>query len=587
MTHIRTLLRWDVVVWLFVFSLFIFLNFFTGSDAIIIDILNFPFILGTCFITLSLLTSDFISPSLHEISRNVFGMSDRISGMTLLALGNAIPEITTTYHSMNTNVTSLAIGELYGGVFFLLTVVLGSMSMWSTIKIGRIPGNNVNSIVYDRGNYFQDVITLLVGLTIATVYLHDGRLSVIECISMVIMFIVCSLALVFNSKVNEISDGIDNCCLENEPLIPQAADRFNNEEERRRYEIKVRIRKHMRQKYHGWVNIRLKDFLAIWGNQYDLDDEINTLQPLLKNVRHVSLDNHLRPSLQGISPYDRPVTAKSLSFDHLPTLSQDVFESGSDIECSVTPIGTHTGDIIENDTDLTILQQAVFLLTAPISYSLHFVIPTPVETLTHLTRLQIYVLAPVIFYWSVLSWQVTFLVMPIMAIMLRIALSFFETKKILSIITFSMSLATISGVVQIIVKVLTNYIEKLNLEGSLIGMTILAWGNNVGDLISNLTFIKIGIVDISMGACFGSPLLYFLLGIGVDGILLTLLQKKAINFTFDSHMCVCCLGILVSFLTYIVAVPLNDWKIDKKISCVLLMDYITINGINLFIQVSK
>ena len=55
--------------------------------------------------------------------------------MTLLALGNAVPDITSTYQAMSADATTMAVGELFGGIFFLLTVVLGSMALVKPIEL--------------------------------------------------------------------------------------------------------------------------------------------------------------------------------------------------------------------------------------------------------------------------------------------------------------------------------------------------------------------------------------------------------------------------------------------------------------------
>lgn len=42
---------------------------------------------------------------------------------------------------------------------------------------------------------------------------------------------------------------------------------------------------------------------------------------------------------------------------------------------------------------------------------------------------------------------------------------------------------------------------------TLLGLTVLAWGNSIGDLISNTTMAKLGFANMGVSACFGSPLL--------------------------------------------------------------------------------
>ena len=42
---------------------------------------------------------------------------------------------------------------------------------------------------------------------------------------------------------------------------------------------------------------------------------------------------------------------------------------------------------------------------------------------------------------------------------------------------------------------------------TLLGLTVLAWGNSIGDLISNTTMARLGFANMGVSACFGSPLL--------------------------------------------------------------------------------
>lgn len=94
-----------------------------------------PLSLLACFITLGIITSDYLTPNLAVISQEILFISDRVSGMTLMALGNALPDITSTYKTMKRDATTLAIGESFGAIFFLLTVVIGSMLMVRNIQL--------------------------------------------------------------------------------------------------------------------------------------------------------------------------------------------------------------------------------------------------------------------------------------------------------------------------------------------------------------------------------------------------------------------------------------------------------------------
>ena len=50
---------------------------------------------------------------------------------------------------------------------------------------------------------------------------------------------------------------------------------------------------------------------------------------------------------------------------------------------------------------------------------------------------------------------------------------------------------------------------------SILGLTILAWGNSVGDLSTNMSMAKRGLANMSITACFAGPVFNLLVGLGV------------------------------------------------------------------------
>jgi sodium/potassium/calcium exchanger 6 len=47
----------------------------------------------------------------------------------------------------------------------------------------------------------------------------------------------------------------------------------------------------------------------------------------------------------------------------------------------------------------------------------------------------------------------------------------------------------------------------INLSDVILGLTVLAWGNSLGDFISNLSMARQGFPKMGISACFGGPLL--------------------------------------------------------------------------------
>jgi len=58
-----------------------------------------------------------------------------------------------------------------------------------------------------------------------------------------------------------------------------------------------------------------------------------------------------------------------------------------------------------------------------------------------------------------------------------------------------------------------------NLSESILGLTILAWGNCLLDFLSNLAVARKGFPRMGIAACFGAPFLTLLLGVGIPSII--------------------------------------------------------------------
>merc|ERR1711862_236767 len=65
------------------------------------------------------------------------------------------------------------------------------------------------------------------------------------------------------------------------------------------------------------------------------------------------------------------------------------------------------------------------------------------------------------------------------------------------------------------VAVLETFGRNLGISSSVLGITVLAWGNSVGDLVADTALAKQGLARTAVAGCFGSPLLSDVLGLGV------------------------------------------------------------------------
>lgn len=669
--------------------------YYVKPDLIVHQLYTIPVTLMTCFILLGLLTSDFLTPSLSDISRNILHMSDRISGMTLLALGNGIPEITSAYQSMKVGSTSLAIGELVGGIFFLTTVVIGLMGLIRTIYITNLGKefNYINILTYDRSHYIQDVSALCGMLVVSSLALWDGELRLWECIVLMLCYVIHVICLIYQIKkekyeVNadsELNNVVNNdiCDIisiheptvdniepyiddEENQTLQQTISRFNGKELIRRDKIRCQIREYLKHNYRGRVRMTLRDCIDIWENdeifnqdkEYDNSNfSVEDIVPILNKKRTNSLQENISNyGSQNEVPINRNLMVpgkskdqsntqlglrKSMSLDFLPGLADITPEDDVAIQIDgertantssmrlsreyssstlfsqnqnhVYVRGYRLYHYLTNPKSYTMPHFEFFLLlvTTPISIVIHTLFPTPNDTHTRVEEsiaimhmIQILV-SPITIYLLILHHLPNFLFIISWASVSLIyyiwckyneSRSMIITRNLLSITGFLVSIFAISFVVNIIVTILRNWTTRFHISESILGITVFAWGNSVGDLVSNLTFVKSGLVETALGACFGSPLLYFLFGVGFDGFSLMVLgylhmgnheryNNWKINFTIDSQLKLSIVGILIAMSIFFIGIPLNKWKIDRCITVLLLLDYLIITSINLYLEV--
>jgi len=130
-----------------------------------------------------------------------------------------------------------------------------------------------------------------------------------------------------------------------------------------------------------------------------------------------------------------------------------------------------------------------------------------------------------------------------------------------------------------LVEVLQVLGKMFGISNAILGATVLAWGNSIGDLVSNSAMAKNGFPQMGLGACFGGPALNVLLGMGVASVYKTatsehhLFQLQSPNHTpkllFSG---VFLAGMLASLL---IVVPAARFHIGKPVAIYLSVLYLT------------
>lgn len=172
-------------------------------------------------------------------------------------------------------------------------------------------------------------------------------------------------------------------------------------------------------------------------------------------------------------------------------------------------------------------------------------------------------------------------------------------KPVLCFLGFFVAIAWISTIAGEVVGVLKAFGVILNISDAILGLTIFAVGNSLGDLVADITVAKLGYPMMALSACFGGPMLNILLGIGIGGLYQTLsnanqklkkhpnkpIHYKPYELEVSTTLLISGATLLVTLVFLLIVVPLNKWRMDRKIGIGLIILWATSTVLNVVLEI--
>ncbi|KAH9387925.1 Mitochondrial sodium/calcium exchanger protein [Tyrophagus putrescentiae] len=110
-------------------------------------------------------------------------------------------------------------------------------------------------------------------------------------------------------------------------------------------------------------------------------------------------------------------------------------------------------------------------------------------------------------------------------------------QPLFAFVGFAVGVIFINALSGEIVALLSTIGVLSNLSDSLLGMTLLAWGNCLGDLVSDVAMAKAGYPSMALAAAFSGPMFNLLVGLGLPyTILFAKEQRTFIEVAFNSQL---------------------------------------------------
>ncbi|XP_073971678.1 mitochondrial sodium/calcium exchanger protein-like isoform X1 [Rhodnius prolixus] len=423
-------------------------------------------VLASLFIILSACADNCVVPCIGTIATKL-RMSDTLAGVTVLAFGNGAPDVFTALASKMSGLSQVFYTGIAGGCMFVTTFVAGSVLLIHPFQLDGWP-------------FLRDIIFLLIAYLIIFTCFSIGVLSLHMCLTFIALYMIY-IAIV---------------------LLGQYANM--------RY-VKMKLRDQEKSKQS--TEQKLQETLQRQKSIYS--------QYLILREQRFS---------RGVASINELTRNKQMGQVRLnESMWQQLYRS-------LLPF------TVVDWAFMPWYEKALNVLQAPVSVVLKLAIP--VCNLQQpqggwcklLVCINMCVCLPVTFFSfsdvthefgrATLVYNIPNYVFISLPGLIAAVLILFFTKVdkaprgnwILAFIGFPIAIVVVNFACQTVVLVLESLGTRFGVSYSTLGMTLLAWGNSLGDLVSNTTLAKNGMPKMALAACFGSPLFTCIFGAGIASL---------------------------------------------------------------------
>lgn len=124
----------------------------------------------------------------------------------------------------------------------------------------------------------------------------------------------------------------------------------------------------------------------------------------------------------------------------------------------------------------------------------------------------------------------------------------------------------------------------IGLSDAFLGMTVLAWGNSIGDYISNLSVARQGYPRMAISACYGGPLLNLLLGFGIPYTLKLARTGGVMSLQWTSMIGILYGTISTTLVSTLVVMIILRFRVKRAFGACLVALYVLFTIIAILIE---
>lgn len=134
--------------------------------------------------------------------------------------------------------------------------------------------------------------------------------------------------------------------------------------------------------------------------------------------------------------------------------------------------------------------------------------------------------------------------------------------------------------------VLQAFGKIFGLSDAIIGVSIFAIGNSLGDLVANVTIARLGYPVMAISACFGGPMLNILLGVGISASVMIAQTGEPYVIDFSPTLMVSGVALVIVLVSTLIYVPLAGFMMSRKWGIVLILAYCVVLAVNIVVEIN-
>ncbi|EAT48204.1 AAEL000751-PA [Aedes aegypti] len=473
------------------------------------------FMLILCFTMLATTADQFFCPVLAVIAKTL-SISESVAGVTILAFGNGSPDLFTAVSNPNDD-TELMFGELLGAGLFVVGIVAG------TILVIR-PFHVYSAAVV------RDVVFFIFAVSWITVCAYDERFTLSDAIVVVVVYVLYLVVVLIDFFVlrQRLHEEASRMSLAGD--LP-GNDSYYNE---LRSEAEMVIREPIRGSELDISKTRISVFVDVHHRYPPRNHHL--FRDFFEHINPIQGDDWSNSGWFGriLTVLKAPVVFTLLLF--IPVMDYSAIRHG-----------------------WSKLLNILHCLTLPL-----------------MTLFVTGLLCTTFLDFPAWAWSLIFSCMIMVA-------CFFTSRTdrpppyhlVYALLAFVGSIQVIYVVAQEVVSLLMTLGLVLELSKSMLGLSVLAWGNSIGDLFSNIALAKRGYGKMAFAACFGGPLFNLCLGLGSTMIVRASKKKDHVAFSREGAMGENCEWFLVQLLaTILFVLMLTGFQGRRSLGLIMIIIYL-------------